>query len=99
VDASANNQAKWMLERVVNNISPYSAQYAPELLNIQYSREIWALYEAGELHPEAELTGYFKESTRTADVDTVLEEIKAAFAEEEERQLRMQVPVNTEPGY
>ncbi len=72
VDASANNQAKWMLERDVNNISTYYAQYAPELLNRQYAKEIWALYEAGELHPEAELTGYFKESTQTADVDTVL---------------------------
>ncbi len=92
VDASANNQAKWMLERDVNNISAYYAQYAPELLNRQYSKEIWALYEAGKLHPEAELTGYFKESTQTADVDTVLEEIKAAFAEEQQRQLRMQAP-------
>ena len=91
VDASANNQAKWMLERDVNNISTYYAQFAPELLNRQYAKEIWALYEAGKLYPEAELTGYFKESTQTTDVDTVLEEIKAAFAEEQERQLRMQV--------
>ncbi|MDX2504444.1 MAG: PA4780 family RIO1-like protein kinase [Gammaproteobacteria bacterium] len=90
VDASANNQAQSMLERDVNNISTYYAQYAPELLNTQYSKEIWALYEKGKLHPEAELTGYFKEGTQAADVDTVLQEIKAAFAEEQERQLRME---------
>jgi RIO kinase 1 len=37
------------------------------------------------LTPESQLTGYFEEDTELADVDTVMEEIKAAFAEEQER--------------
>ncbi len=78
-----------MLERDVNNMTSYYALYAPELLESQYAKEIWALYENGELHPEVELTGHFEESTQAADVDAVLEEIKAAFAEEQERQERI----------
>jgi RIO kinase 1 len=90
VDAAANNHAERMLERDVNNITSYYALYAPELLNTQYAKEIWALFESGDLHPEVILTGEFEESTVAADVDLVLEEIKAAMLEAQERQERMQ---------
>lgn len=89
VDAAGNNNAKAMLERDVNNMTAYYGQYAPELLGSKYAKEIWALFEDGELHPEVELTGRFEESTQAADVDVVMQEIKAAFAEEQERQERM----------
>ena len=89
VDAAGNNNAKAMLERDVNNMTAYYGQYAPELLGSKYAKEIWALYEDGELHPEVELTGHFEESAEAADVDVVMQEIKAAFAEEQERQERM----------
>jgi len=85
VDAAGNNHAQWMLERDVDNMTKYYGQYAPELLDTRYGKEIWALYEAGELHPDSELTGEFEESDDDADVDAVLLEIKAAFAEEQER--------------
>ncbi|MFQ3194324.1 MAG: RIO kinase 1 [Colwellia sp.] len=85
VDASANNNAKSMLLRDVDNITEYYAQFAPELAKSKYAQEMWALYEKAELTPETELTGLFKENTKSADVDTILEEIKAAFAEEQER--------------
>lgn len=49
VDAAANNHAKWMLERDVNNMTQYYGQYAPELLKTQYAKEMWALFEAGQL--------------------------------------------------
>ncbi|XQW84528.1 PA4780 family RIO1-like protein kinase [Thalassotalea piscium] len=90
VDASANNNAKSMLARDVMNITTYYSQYAPELLETRYADEMWSLYEKGELTPDTELTGYFKESTETADVDNVIEEIKAAFLEEQARIERMQ---------
>ena len=89
VDAAGNNNAKAMLERDVNNMTAYYGQYAPELLSSKYAKEIWALFEDGELHPEVELTGHFEESTEAADVDVVMQEIKAAFAEEQARQERM----------
>ncbi|WP_441004517.1 PA4780 family RIO1-like protein kinase [Pseudocolwellia agarivorans] len=85
VDASSNNNAKSMLIRDVENMTTYYAQYAPELAETKYALEMWALYEEGELTPETELTGLFAESDESADVDTVLEEIKAAFAEEQSR--------------
>lgn len=89
VDAAGNNNAKAMLERDVNNMTTYYGQYAPELLGSKYAKEIWALFEDGELHPDVELTGRFEESAEAADVDVVMQEIKAAFAEEQERQERM----------
>lgn len=89
VDAAGNNNAQAMLTRDVNNMTTYYGQYAPELLSSRYAKEIWALYEDGALHPEVELTGYFEENTEAADVDVVMQEIKAAFAEEQERQERL----------
>ncbi|MEH6584205.1 MAG: PA4780 family RIO1-like protein kinase [Halioglobus sp.] len=90
VDAAANNNAEAMLERDVNKMRDYYGLFAPELLKTNYAKEIWALYEEGDLHPDIELTGYFEEDTHEADVDQVLEEIKAAMAEEEERLERIQ---------
>ncbi len=89
VDASANNNAKAMLIRDVDNMTNYYGQFAPELLLSKYAQEMWALYESGELTFETELTGLFKESNISVDVDNVIEEIKAAFIEEQDRLLRI----------
>ena len=89
VDAAGNNHAESMLARDVNNMTRYYAQYAPELLDTQYAKELWALYEDGELTPQTELTGEFEDTAEDADVDAVLEEIKAVFAEEQARQERI----------
>ena len=89
VDSTANNNARQFFERDVNKITEYYGLYAPELLDTRYDREIWALYEAGDLHPEIELTGCFEETAEAADVDSVLQEIKAAMEEEMKRQERM----------
>ncbi len=91
VDAAANNHAQSMLMRDVNNLTSYYGQFAPELLESRFAQEIWALYEAGDLHPEIELTGQYKEEAQAADVDAVLTEISAAIAEEEERLERIQL--------
>ncbi len=89
VDAAANNHAQWMLERDVDNMTNYYGQFAPELLGSQFGKEIWALYEAGDLQPDSDLTGVFEDDAQEADVDAVLEEIKAAFAEEQARLARI----------
>ncbi|MES9858835.1 MAG: PA4780 family RIO1-like protein kinase [Sedimenticola sp.] len=94
VDAAANNHAEWMLERDVNSMTSYYGQYAPELLDSQYAKEIWALYESGKLHPDVELTGQFDEVTKAADVDAVIQEIEAAFMEEQNRQERLREAQN-----
>lgn len=89
VDAAANNHAEWMLERDVQSITTYYSQYAPELLDTRYAKEIWALYKNGALHPEVALTGQFAETVQDADVELVLKVIEAAAAEEQERQRRL----------
>jgi RIO kinase 1 len=89
VDASANNNAKAMLFRDVNNMTDYYSQFAPELAITKYAKEMWALYEQGELTPETPLTGEFEDDTTAADVDSVLEEINAAFEEAQERRERL----------
>lgn len=89
VDAAANNNAEWMFERDVNNMRNYYGMFAPEILETKYAKEIWALFEAGKLTPDTELTGEFEEPTEAADVDSVLQEIKDAFEEEQDRQARI----------
>ena len=89
VNAAANNNAQWMLERDVDKITAYYGLYAPALLDTKYGKEIWHLYESGDLNPDVELSGYFEEDTHEADVDMVLEEIKVAMIEEQERQERI----------
>ncbi|NNJ97326.1 MAG: serine protein kinase RIO [Gammaproteobacteria bacterium] len=89
IDAAANNNAQGMLERDINNITSYYALHAPQLHDSQYAKEIWAMYENGELHPEVELTGQFEENTQAADVDVVLQVIEAAWNEEQEHQQRL----------
>jgi len=89
VDAAANNNARSMLERDVKNMSDYYGLFAPELRNSHYAEEIWALYEEGLLHPDVKLTGQFEVDTHAADVDSVMQEIKAALADEESRKQRV----------
>jgi len=88
VDAASNNNAELMFKRDVNNMTRYFANYAPKLINTSYAEEIWEHYEDGSLHPSITLSGVFKEPSALANVDTVIQEIKAALAEEEARLAR-----------
>jgi len=89
VNASGNNNAERMLERDVDNMRRYFGRFAPELLNTDYGKEIWALYESGDLHPDSRLTGCFQHDNTAANVDELMEIIDAAKEEEWERQERM----------
>ena len=89
VNAAANNNAQSMLKRDADNMTRYYRQYAPELIKSQYGKEIWALFENGELQPETELTGHYAENTQAADVDGVMLEIKSIIEEEQDRQQRL----------
>jgi len=89
VDAAGNNNASEMLERDVRNLSDYFGRFAPELLNTQYGKEIWALYAHGDLTLETELTGRFRQSTKAVDLKGVMREIDDTRAAEEARLVRM----------
>ena len=90
VDSSANNNAKSMLIRDVENMTQYYGQFAPELLKTQYAHEMWALYEKSELTPDSELTGLYAEQTESANVSSIIEEIEAAFEAEKARLERIE---------
>ncbi len=91
VDAAANNNASRMLQRDVDNLAAYFGRFAPELLATDYGREIWALYERGELHPDSPLSGHFQVSQAPVDVVAVLRDIDAVRKEEAARLLYRQM--------
>ncbi len=89
VNAAANNSAEAMFARDVNNMRRYYGDFAPALLHTQYAKEMWALFEEGNLTTNSTLSGEFEDDGNSADVDSVLEEIKAAMQEEQERKERI----------
>jgi RIO kinase 1 len=87
VNAAGNNAAFAMLERDVNNIRDTLGRFAPELLVTEFAREIWALFEAGELVAESVLTGMFARDETAADADAVLVVVEDAREENIRREL------------
>lgn len=85
VDAAGNNHAKSMLERDVTNLVNYFGQFAADLKKTDYGKEIWALYESGELHPDIKLTGRFERILPPVDLVSVMREIDDTMAEEKAR--------------
>ena len=85
IDAAGSSVAASMLERDVTNLANFFGVVIPELQGSQYGKEIWALYQAGLLTPDAPLTGRVAAPTAPADVDGVIREIALAREEEDER--------------
>lgn len=81
VSAAGNNAARTMLLRDVNNLTASLGAWAPELLDTWYGEEMWALYEAGELRPDTELTGVFVHDESSIDLDGVRHAINDAREE------------------
>lgn len=84
VNAAGNNEAGAMLARDVDNLATYFGQFAPALLDTQYGKEIWKLYEAGELKPGAILTGKVAADTRAVDMKALMQELEDTRLEHEE---------------
>lgn len=84
VNAAGNNSAAAMLLRDVENMARYFGRFAPQLRRTEYGREIWSLYEKGQLRPDSRLTGQFQGSLQSADVDEVLRIIAHAREEAEQ---------------
>ena len=89
VNAAGNNSALAMLERDVDNLRATLGRFAPELLATEFAREMWALFEQGELRPDSVLTGVFAVEETLVDPDAVLLVIDDAREEEIQRQLRL----------
>ncbi|MGI4861328.1 MAG: PA4780 family RIO1-like protein kinase [Janthinobacterium lividum] len=90
VDASGNNEAAAMLERDVDNLATYFGRFAPQLLDAQYGKEIWNLYEAGALSVDVPLTGRVAADTTPVDLEGLMDELEETRLEEEARIRREQ---------
>lgn len=89
VDAAANNNAREMLERDVNNLKNYFGHFAPDLLSSEYAKEMWALYARGDLKPDTALTGRFHVSHKAVDLKGVMREIEDTKKAEAARLIRL----------
>ncbi len=85
VDAAGNNSAAMMLERDVGNMRAWFGQFAPELLTTDYGKEIWALYQAGNLNPDSTLTGMVEQDDTITDIRELMMVIENAKQEEAAR--------------
>jgi RIO kinase 1 len=85
VDAAGNNSAGALFERDIDNLAAYFGRFAPELLASQYGKEIWALYQAGKLQPDSELSGRVARDNRPVNVGSVIREIDDVIKEEAAR--------------
>ena len=81
VSAAGNNAARAMLLRDVNNLTAHLGRWAPDLFDTWYGEEMWALYEAGELRPDSELTGEFEPDESEVDLDSIRQSINDAREE------------------
>jgi RIO kinase 1 len=96
VSAAGNNAARTMLLRDVNNLTASLGRWAPELLDTWYGEEMWALFEAGALQQDTELTGRFVHDHRTVDLDSVRHAINDAREEALIRQQGREAQVEEE---
>lgn len=78
VNAAGNNGALAMLERDVNNIRGTLGRFAPELLATEFAREMWSLFEQGELTADRKLTGDFARDESPPDPGSVLSAVEDA---------------------
>jgi RIO kinase 1 len=94
VNASGNNAAFAMLERDVNNIRSSLGRFAPELLQTEFAREMWSLYEQGELRPGSPLTGVVARDEAPVDAVGVMQVIEDA----REEAIRRRIGRGDDPG-
>ena len=87
VNAAGNNGAFAMLERDVNNIRGTLGRFAPQLLETEFAREMWAQFEQGELTADSKLTGVFARAETLVNPDTVLLAVQDAREEALQREL------------
>jgi RIO kinase 1 len=87
VNAAGNNGAPWMLARDVNNIRGTLGRFAPELLETEFAKELWALFEQGALTADSKLTGIFAQDGTAADAAAVLLAVEDAREEALRREL------------
>jgi RIO kinase 1 len=80
--AARNNSARRLLIRDMDNLAAYFGRFAPGLPGMDYGREIWSLYQRGQLYPDTNLTGYVEPNRRSVDVACVLRAVDVVLKKE-----------------
>ena len=89
VNAAANLSAGVLLVRDVDRLKRCLGRFAPELLDTDYGKEMWALYAGGRLHPDSQLTGRYEREQVDVNLAELMGIIEAAREEEVERRERL----------
>lgn len=92
VDAAANQSAKKLLLRDVDNLTRFLQRFDHRARRAPYGQEIWGAYERNRLTPEMVLTGTFQRSTYVTDTSSLLDEIEAAERDEAQRRRSLGLP-------
>jgi RIO kinase 1 len=87
VNAAGNNAASSMLERDVNNIRATLGRFAPDLLETELARQMWALYQQGELHADSDLASVVLPEAAPVDSRDIMRVIDDAREEAMARSL------------
>jgi len=90
VDAAANNSAAMLRVRDVDRLRRCFGRFAPDLLDTDYGKEMWALYAAGRLQADTRLTGRYVPEQTGINLSELMGIIDTARAEEQERRARLQ---------
>ena len=73
--------------KTVHGTGSTPGRFAPELLQTEFAREMWALFEQGELTADSTLKGVFARDETAADPDAVLLAVEDAREEALRREL------------
>jgi RIO kinase 1 len=92
VDPAHNRNARQLLIRDVRNLTSFLARFVPNLRRTKYGEEMWDLYERGELTPATKLTGKLARKTGAVDLDSLMQEIAAANAEDRKKREALGLP-------
>jgi len=88
-DPAHNPNARKFLVRDVDNLQSFLGRYDRSLRKCKFGREIWGLYEEGELRVDTKLTGKYTAPTGQVEVMSLLEEIEAAEQERADKRARL----------
>ena len=92
VDPSNNRNAERLLVRDVRNLTSFLSRYVPNLRRTRYGKEMWDLYERGELKPNTRLTGKVQRKKGDVDLEALMAEIASANEEDLRRREALGLP-------
>jgi RIO kinase 1 len=93
VDAAANQNARRLLVRDVDNLQRFRARFAPDDPHLPYAEEMWELYAASLLTPGTALRGEYQAPELRVDTAVILELIGDASLDEQRRRASMGLSV------